>query len=171
MARRNKELQDRNDELEARLHGGVADRGSSSSSRERVVEGGRKTPRQSSNVQVSLDPSGQKNMKRKGSPVKIQENCFSSLESPRVQKLRKRPEYIHMHSLQNELSFVTRMPGSTESSISSLGDCEVDQVEEEEVAALKRKVAELENALAQNHRGGREAWACSVGLQTDGEDV
>ena len=31
-----------------------------------------------------------------------QENCFSSLESPRVQKLRKRPEYNHMHSLQNE---------------------------------------------------------------------
>ena len=77
-----------------------------------------------------------------------QENCFSSLESPRVQKLRKRPEYNHMHSLQNEcktnsvkkgknylshfwrliifsVSFVTRMPGSTESSISSLGDCEV----------------------------------------------
>ena len=74
------------------------------------------------------------------------------------------------------------MPGSTESSISSLGDCEVkyhinvffkwsliiileieikswyqvDQVEEEEVTALKRKVAELEIALAQNHRGGRE---------------
>ena len=33
---------------------------------------------------------------------------------------------------------------------------QVDQVEEEEVAALKRKVAELESALAQNHRGGRE---------------
>ena len=125
------------------------------------------------------------------------------------------------------VSFVTRMPGSTESSISSIGDCEVhiaissynftksvvatiisscqynhlhnpyylqknihvakqinitftititilldifdtinyphrehDQVDggedEETAATLRRKVAELEAALAQNHRGGRE---------------
>ena len=78
------------------------------------------------------------------------------------------------------------MPGSTESSISSLGDCEVpanifrniktnyinitldphinrqkrnsqvDVVEDEDVSTLRRKVVELEAALAHNQRGGRE---------------